>query len=245
MNRKSAIVLRSLVAMTFASGPVVTADAGLIRIVHLDCAQWHARLARLAYRKDHPLPQQTHHFVGGHHRPRIHFVCDCKDGSADAAEAADVAAPDEVGDGGGVTALLGGASSQPFLSIPGGSSGQTSSAASSGASSEAASGGFGSTADSNSYASTPSIDPGGVDPYDPTPLSPNVIPFNPSPPAHFPSGPLLPPVDPPHPIPGAPEPATWLLFGLGAAVVLGVKRRRDGAALRAMGSPGARRSRPA
>jgi hypothetical protein len=240
MNRKSSIVVRSLVAMTFASGPVISADAGLIKIVHLDCAQWHARLARLAYRKEHPLPRQTHRFAAHHHRPRIHFVCDCKDGSVGDADTAAVATPDDVGVGGGVNALLGGGASsagdQSLLSSPGGSSGQTNSGASSNASSESGSGGSGSAADSNSFPSLLASRPSGL--LNPAYWPAKRISFIP----HLPSGPSQPLVSPPGRSASAPEPSTWLLVGLGAAAVLGLKRRRAGPATEANGLPGARRS---
>ncbi len=229
------------------------AAAALVKIVHLDCAQWHARLALLAKRKAHPRPPGAHHFAGRRHRVRIHFVCDCKEGAAD-----DSALDDLSAGGGPAAGPAGGDARDPStFSVLGSSSGSSAAFGWPAFSSSGASGaGAGGSAPDTGPGAWPSpiasdgsgpLPPDDVSPFDPAnPPSPTLpLPPGPNPPGPTPSGPF-PPLDPTtRPSVAAPEPSTWLLFGLGAAVVLGVMRRRDGAALRAMGSPGARRSRPA
>ncbi len=213
MNRKASIVLRSLVALTIVSGLMAPAKAALVRIVHLDCAQWHARLALLADRKAHPHPQNARHFAGRRHRVRIHFVCDCKDGAAE-----EFASEDDLG-GGAPGGLSGapesyGASAFSILGSSSGSSTAFGGAASFAATSGAAAGGSGSGSVPGSWLppiALGPVGPGGVGPFDPT---------NP------PSG-SFPPLDPTQPIPAVPEPSTWLLFGLAAAALLAMKRRSD------------------
>jgi hypothetical protein len=235
MNRKPSIVVRSLVAIAFATASVDIADAAVIKIVRLNCAEWHARLALLDYRKEHPQPRRTHYAVGHSSRPHIHFVCDCKDGSADEGDARDGSSTDD--SDGGVSALLGeaarGSDDQPLLSVPGTSSSSAGSpdslASVSGGSWGATSGGAWSIPNFPSFGSP-------ISPYAPGPLfHPTNAPSDPLPPDPTPTGPFPPSPDPdptpPGPIQAAPEPSTWLLFGLGIAAALGLKRRRDGRAI--------------
>ena len=255
---KPALFVRLFVAIAFASAFVPAADAGLVKIVHLNCAEWHARQALLASRREHPLPQRAFHLAGHRPGPRIHFVCDCDDGSADAG-AADSASPDDLAGGGGtIDAALGdsgrGSADQPFPSPSGGSSGSSGSfgwaASSSSGSSGGGSAGAGAASDpiafaaslpwgrsDPSYPSDPSspLDPAGPGHFDPAdPGSPDLFPHTPNRPGPFDPGPFSPVSDPAHgPIPSAPEPSTWLLFGLGAAAVLALKRRGGPAGKRA------------
>ena len=212
----ASIVVRSLVALTLASGLMAPAEAALVKIVHLDCAQWHARLALLADRKAHPHPQSARHFAGRPHRVRIHFVCDCKDGATD-----DTPLDDVLGGGrasGGSSG--GGAQDLSAISVLGSSSGSSAAfggPASSGDASGAGAGGSGPGPDSGSWLPPIALGP-------PGPVPPDLGgPFNPPDP---PSGPFPPP-DPTRPILAVPEPSTWLLFGLGAAAMLVMKRRSD------------------
>ncbi len=222
MNRKVSIVISLLVATTLAGALTAPAEAALVKIVHLDCAQWHARLALLAKRKAHPRPPGAHHFAGRRHRVRIHFVCDCKDGAAD-----DSALDDLPGDGGPAAGPAGGARDPSALSVLGSSSGSSAAfglpAFSSGAALGAGAGG--SEPDPGPGSPLSPIASDGSGPLPPGDVSP-FNPANPPSPAPTPSGPL-PALDPTtRPIAAAPEPSTWLLFGLGAAVVLAMKRRR-------------------
>ena len=120
MNRKVSIVISLLVATTLAGAWTAPAEAALVKIVHLDCAQWHARLALLAKRKAHPRPPGAHHFAGRRHHVRIHFVCDCKDGAAD-----DSALDDLPGGDGPAGGLAGGARDPSAFSVLGSSSGSS------------------------------------------------------------------------------------------------------------------------
>lgn len=220
MNRKVSIVIALLVATTVAGALTAPAEAALVKIIHLDCAQWHARLALLAKRKAHPRPPGAHHFAGRRHRVRIHFVCDCKDGAAD-----NSAVDDLPGDGG----PAGGARDPSTFSVLGSSSGSSAAfgwpAFSSGAALGAGAGGsepdLGPGASPSPIASNGSdpLPPGDGTPFDPAdPPSPTPTPLGPFPPLD----PTTPPI-----ASNVPEPSTWLLFGLGAAIVLAMKRRSD------------------
>ena len=224
MNRKVSIVISLLVATTFTGALMTPADAALVKIIHLDCAQWHARLALLAKRRAHPLPPGAHHFAGRRHRVRIHFVCDCKDGAADDSAVADL--PGSDGPPGGLA--VGGARDPSTFSVLGSSSGSSAAfgwPANSGAASGAGAG-AGSEPDPGPSAWPSPIVSNGSDPLPPGEVSP-FDPANPPPPTPTPSGPFPPPDPTTPPIPAVPEPSTWLLFGLGAAVLFAMKRRSD------------------
>ncbi len=214
------------------------AAAALVKIVHLDCAQWHARLALLAKRKAHPRPPGAHHFAGRRHRVRIHFVCDCKEGAAD-----DSALDDLSAGGGPAAGPAGGDARDPStFFVLGSSSGSSAAFGWPAFSSSGASGaGAGGSAPDTGPGAWPSpiasdgsgpLPPDDVSPFDPAnPPSPTLpLPPGPNPPGPTPLGPF-PPLDPTtRPIAAAPEPSTWLLFGLAAAALFAMKRRSDEAA---------------
>ncbi len=183
MNRKVSIVISLLVAATFAGALIAPAEAALVKIIHLDCAQWHARLALLAKRKAHPRPPGAHHFAGRRHRVRIHFVCDCRDGAAD-----DSALDDLPGDGGPAAGAAGGARDPSALSVLGSSFGSSAAfdwpAFSSGVALGAGAGGSSSpTASDSSGPVAPDdgspFNPATSSPTSSLPLGPNPLEFNP------------------------------------------------------------------
>jgi hypothetical protein len=209
---RASIVVRTLLALTFACRPIV-ADAGLIRIVHLDCDQWRARQHMLAHRKAHP--------IGRHalraNRVRIHYVCDCEDGAegvsptdGDGEGAAIGSAQRAASNGADILGLsfaasLGGSGSTgSFAGVLGGVGGPS-----------------GNSSANTAFPWIPS------DPLNPYPTTPSVPPV-----PSFPPAPSPVPVDPtpPGPVQAVPEPSTWLLLGLGSALLFGLKRRTNGTA---------------
>ena len=124
MHSKASIFVRSLTALCFALAAALGAHAAEVRIVHLDCEQWHARQALLAYRAAHPIPHVRHRF-GPRRGPRIHYVCDCVDGSDESGDAS-------IGDAGMASldsAHYGWGASVPFDGAAGSSGAGASSAA--------------------------------------------------------------------------------------------------------------------
>ncbi len=259
---RTAIAACSLAALTMAAGSP-GAEAEQIRIIHLNCKQWHARQALLAARaaRPHPVTHHAIHRFRPRHGPRIHFVCDCVDG----ADVGELGGDSTDSLGGGALPVSSGAGGagdfgQFFAAAgsPGGGFYAAGGSGSAGVNGGGSGGGYGIPSflqgfSSSGGSSTPSgglpTSPGGPsfsggslpsgDPSSPSDPSFSGDPSSPGDPSSSgdPSSPggdptsdqpsPFPPWQPdPGPLPAAPEPSTWVLFGLGAGALAGLKRRK-------------------
>ena len=185
------------------------AQADQIRIVHLDCEQWRARQALLAAWAARPHPPRVRPAHHSFHRPRVrvHYVCDCVE--------------DGGGGGGGAAYNKGGVSGGGAAYSIGGVSGGGAPFQTTG-DGFFAGGGWSGGGGSGGGATFPGF--GGSTPTTPDgPVS--VLPLDPGLPPILKPDP--PPIDPgPIQPPAVPEPATWLLAGLGAAALAALRLRR-------------------